>query len=381
MIRCWAAALAIGVVLAPETVTAQRSRYAMVSVSTTQTYESNLFAVDSSHEPDADLIVRVGPVFEAGYVSLPLTLIARYGFDAARFLDHVAFSRSFARQDAEIEMQHRPTRRLVLDVKTSYLRTEMPYELNVESALRTGHARAERRSVASAAAYEWTPVTRLHLGYAFARDALENAVAGAVEEAHVAVEWHRAERGARRLDYRVRRVSFDGRRSGASHVVAAGWSRNLTRRTAVEFSAGPRLSDDSARPEIEAMLRRRFQKGEVSVGYASTQATAIGEIGAFDVQRVAVSVAYRPKRLVTLSAAPAAVANARGSARVSVYTVDVQAMGGTRRGLSFVVTGRVGVQHGTFAGGDETIPYRSLSLALRATLPRPPRAARPRTTL
>lgn len=376
-IRLLGAALATAAVLTPHPASAQRARYATVSLSTTQSYESNLFADERTREPESDLVSMIGPLFEAGYVSQPLQLTARYGLDAARYHDHAALSRALARQEAAVEVQHRPTRRLNLDLRTSYLRTQSPYELNLDSGLNTGHALAERRLALSAATYEWTPLTRMRLEYGVTLTALQGAPDGQAQEARVGVERQSAERGGRRIEYRVLRFSFDGSRPETSHVVAAGWSRNLTRRTSVELSGGPRLSAGSVHAEISATLRRQFQKGDLSAGYASTQATAVGETGLIDVQRMSVSIAYRPTRHVAITAAPTAAVSSLGGSRASVYMLNVEAIGQARRDLVIVVSGRAGVQYGTLEGAHDVIPYRTLSVGLRATFPRSSRTGRP----
>jgi hypothetical protein len=363
-------------VLTPSPVIAQGTPYAMLTVSMTQAYEDNLLAASRSQDRLRDATMRIGPALEAGYVSVPLRLSARYAFDAERYFDHHTLSRGFARQDAAIELRHQPTRRLALDLEATYRQTYSPLEFNLESGLASGRARGERFGAASVATYAWTPLNDMNVGYAFTRDALEGGIATAIGEARLGFARHDVARRARRVEYRFQHFSFADRGSEAWHIVTAGWSRDITRRTAIELTLGPRVGRGRVRPEFGAVVRRLLQKGALSASYSRTQATAIGDVGAIDVQRVAASVVYQAARRVTLTAAPAFAISARGGTQVSVYTVDLEASGRTRRGVSVVLSGRLGLQRGTLAGQHEEIPHRRVSLGLVATLPPSLRARR-----
>src|SRR5687768_15943767 len=75
-----------------------RGKYGRVSVSIGQAYEDNLFAVPASRSPRSDLVSRLGPAFEAGYLSFPFALITRYAVDAERYLTNVELNNNIARK-------------------------------------------------------------------------------------------------------------------------------------------------------------------------------------------------------------------------------------------------------------------------------------------
>src|SRR5437867_6660823 len=110
MSRVRGTVLAAVLFLAPDTAHAQ-GRYANLSFSATQTYDSNLFAVPSSREPQRDVLFQFGPTIEIGQRSPALTLVARYGLAAERYVDQVTLNRALARQDSTIELHHRTSRR------------------------------------------------------------------------------------------------------------------------------------------------------------------------------------------------------------------------------------------------------------------------------
>lgn len=373
MTRIWRVVLVACVVLAPAAAGAQADHYAQVSFATSQHYDNNLFASAASGDRQPDVIFRFGPVVEAGYVSVPLRLVARYGFEGERYLEHVALNKNFARQDAAVEVYPFTTRRLTFGAKASYVETHTPNEFNLETGLAAGRARAERLGTGVGATYEWSSVTRLAVGYGFGKDALAGGVASAAHDARIGVENHSDPRSSRRFDYRFRYFSFGDRATEASHMITAGWSRELTRRTGIELALGPRISDRGIRPELSASIRRRLQNGSLSTSYSRTQTTAIGEQGVIEVQRIAVAAGWQAARRLTLSASPAYITVGRAGARVSIYALDVEATSRSKHGLSVVALGRIGLQAGTLAGRREEIPYRSVSLRLVATFPHTPR--------
>ena len=365
---CRAALLAI-IVVTPKTASAQGDTYARMSVSTTQMYDGNLFATPASRVPQADLISRFGPALEAGYVSIPIELVARYAIDAERYLSHAELNMNVARQDAGIELRYLPRHRLGLSLDASYVATQTPGELNLESLLAAGRAHAARLAMGSAATYEWSAATKVTLDYAFARDELAGGVASATHSSRVGFERRTGLRNTYRVDSQFRHVGFGDGAPEASYAITGGWVHGITPRTGFEIAVGPRLTEGATRPEVSALLRRQLRLGDLSVGYSRTQVTAIGEHGTIDVHRVAASATYRPERHLTLSVTPAFARSARDERHVPVYTLDVEAVVEATRRLSLVASGRIGRQEGTLAGPREAIPYRSLALKLMVTLP------------
>jgi hypothetical protein len=377
--QTWKVFLVAAIVLAPEIAGAQNGPYGRVSFSFMPVYESNLF-LSAARDVQDDVVFRVGPTIEAGYVSSSLSLMSRYGFDAERYADHPSLSGSLARQNAGVELRQIARGRLAFEAKASYLATSSPNELNLDTAIATERVRATRISATPTVRYRLTPTTRLSVEYGFTQDELAGHGVTTTQDLSAGVE--QADRlTSRRIDYRFRQFDFGHGISEPVHVITAGWSRALTRRTGVEMVLGPRLARGAIRPELTTLLRWRLQKGSLSGGYARTQATSIGESGLIDVQRVAMTAEYRPGRYIGLSATPAVIESEQERARVSVYVVDLQAVAETTRGLSIVVTGRFALQQGrmqlheqgTVIERRDQIPTRSVSLRLVTTFPRPRR--------
>jgi hypothetical protein len=339
-------------------------------VSSTQAFDANLFATGNDRTRQEDFFARLGSTIEAGYESAPLAVTARYGFDAEGYLHHPSLNRALARQDAVVELHRRATRRLTVDVKGSYFSTHNPSELNVGTSLVSGRTRADRVAALSVASFQWTPATAVDAEYTFTRDVVQGGISSTVHEAMFGTErGGTSSRNVLRLEYRLRDFQFSDGQAEVWHLVAARWTRDLTRRTELELTGGPRVADGTVRPELGARLRRAFPKGELSGGYFRTQATAFGEAGVIDVQRVDGLGLYRATRRVTLSAAPTYAASVLGADRVTVYALDVEAKGHTRGGLSLALVGRLGLQRGTLEGRPSRIPVRSVALRMAACFP------------
>jgi len=354
----------------PSVAPAQVETYTRVSVSATQVYDGNLFAVPASHAPQADLISRFGPALEAGYKSLPFEIAARYEIQAERYLDHADLNENVAHQDAALSLRYLPAARVALIVDGSFVQTQTPGEFNIDSQLGVGRAPAERLGVSSALTYHWTDVTDLTVEYLFGRDTLVGGVTSATHRSRVGVQRQTGLRNTYRADYHVRHAGFGEGPPTTSHVITGGWIHEITPRTGFEITVGPRVTDGTIRPEISTVLRRQLSRGEVSFGYSRTELTAFGERGTIDVHRVAATGRYRPGRRLSLTATPAFTQSARDDRQVPVYSLDLESLVQASRRLSVMAWGRIGRQEGTLSGPRDMIPYRSLGLKLLITLPR-----------
>ena len=333
-------------------------------------YDANLFATPASREPRADLISRFGPAFDAGIRAVPVELDARYELQAERYLDHPELNESMARHDASVTARYLPNDRFSMSLNAQFVRTQTPGELNIASQLSVGRAPAERRGFSSTASYNWSDSTSITAAHVFGRDELIGQFVIATTSSQLGIRQKTSDRSSYRVDYEVRQAEFDGGPPMVSHVLTAGRSYSITPRTGVEIAAGPRLTDGRVRPEIMAALRRQEPWGELSVAFARTELTAIGEHGTIDVHRMSVTGVYRMSRRLALTGTPAYTHNARGDRRAPVYSLDVESVFAMNRRLSLVAWGRVGRQDGTLSGPHDRIPAQSLALKLVFTLPR-----------
>ena len=362
---CVAAAL-----LAPITASAQGESYSRISLSASQMFDGNLFATPASGQQHADLISRFGPTLEAGYLSVPLEIAARYDIQAERYFDHPDLNDNVAHQDALLSFRYLPSSRFRANVDAAYVRTQTPGELNLVSQLGVGRRPAERVVMSAAVAYKWTDVTRLSATHTFGRDAIVGGLVSAAHDSRATMQRRSGPRSTYQTEYQFRTVTFDGGARVMSHAITAGGTYSIAPRTGVEIAVGPRFTERAIRPEVAATVRHQMAQGDLSFGYARTELTAIGERGAIDMHRVAATGSYRLGRRFTLAATPAFARSARGEHHVPVYSLDLESGFEMTRQLSLTTSARLGRQDGTLAGTRDRIWSRSLMLKVMMTLPR-----------
>jgi len=365
------ASLALAATLAgPAAAFAQVDTYTRISASVSQIYDGNMFATPASRGPQDDLISRAGPSLEMGYLSPPLDIVARYGIQAERYINHPGLNANAAHQDASVVIRYLPMPRLDISVDAGYVATQTPSEFNLESQLAVGRAPAERVALSSTAGYDWNPLTRLSGEYTFGRDSVVGGIASDTRRSRVGLQRRTGLRNAYRVDYQFRNSGFSDGSSSRSHVFTAGWTHAITPRTGIEIAAGPRLTAGSVRPEVSAAVRRRLSRGELSATYSSTEMTTIGEHGTIGLDRVALSGSYRPARRLGVTATPSWSRSTRAGQHVPVYVLDIESTFDTTRHLTFLAWARIGRQDGTLSGPPGSIPYRTLGLKMTIAQPR-----------
>lgn len=366
----WGGVVLATAVLAPGAVMAQGDTYVKLLFSTAQVYDGNLFG-DPAGNRESDVIFRVSPAVETGYLSVPFTLSARYTFDADRYVKHPALSKTIARQAASMELRYLPKPRLVLSFNPSYVQTQWPSEFNLDSRLAVRRAYAERLAVASSMSYEWKPLTRVNLDYGFVKDAMAGGIAIESQSVRIGFDRRTSDRNLHRIDYRFSSFGFGDWGTEASHLVSFGSTREITKLTSVDIGVGPRflVRLGAIRPELSVSLRHRLQNGELDLNYSRTQATAIGSTGILNLQAITLPVSYQPTRRLTLTGTPAFVGATLDGRRFSIYTLDFEAVTQAARRLSVVAYARIGLQQARQVGRREEVPNRMLSLKLVTTLP------------
>ncbi len=321
--RCLAIPLALlGALSAPTAALAQSGFYLTPAFSVAEVYDDNIFSTPSSRE--SDFISRFTPDIQAGYRSAPLTLLGRYTLDAEVFAEHAELNSAAARQLASIDLRYLPTPRLTLSLTGSYVDTHTPGELNVESAIEVRRARAQRLSGGPSAAYRFDARTEGTLDYMFSRDQLEGGVTTDAHVARLGLDRRLTTRDTGSLGYTFRRFFFDGDES-TSHAVTLGWIRDFTAFTSATLRAGPRFSDGSVDPELSLSILHRLQRGELSLFYARTLTTVIGEAGAVETDSVGATVSYTLLPRLDLRAAPSFSRSSRDGGDLEVYRFFLEA--------------------------------------------------------
>lgn len=372
--------------------------YGRVSLMFSQYYDDNLFAVPNSQHPQSDLVSRFGPTFEVGRRSRRLDLTAKYGIAAERYVEQIALNSDVAHQDGGFDVRYNATPRLQLHMNGSYIDTLTPRELNTITLLNSGRTRAEQLRGQAGAVQELKPRLRLNLDYEVSNETLMEQPTNLSQSGRAGFEWRKSERTRYRLDGRVRHVRFAqneltlpivnttvppttvGTATGSPSIptvfgtqstqaITGGVTYTLTPLTSVELDGGPRFSAGDIFPEFSGTVRRRMPKGELMANVTSTQDTAFGQPGFFDVKRVSAMASVSPTRHLTLRATPGYAQSKLLGMRNEVKELDVAITVRVLQRLSFVASGHAADQLGSFNAVNDPILSRHLALTTVLTLP------------
>jgi hypothetical protein len=321
-------------------------------------YEHNLFSSPASGNPQSDFVTRFGPFFEGGYTSPTTSLLAHYGVEAERYIEHTELDNNRARQDALVALRYRATPRMAVEIDGSYLDTQTPRELNEATLISAGRARAQRIRGHSGLAYDVNAVMTVTTDYTFARDLIAGGMGTMTQTPRVGLSFHPAARTTFRTEYRFSRLTFrDGTRI-LSVASTGGLVRTITPSLTLEIDAGPRLSSGQIRPELVAQLKRKLRRGEVTIAAFATEDTVYGQVGTVQVRRLTGTWTHTPVRAVSFRVTPAAVESLYVESPVRVFEVDGDVTIRANSKLSFVIDGHIGRQDGTFEGVPDRIPVR-----------------------
>jgi hypothetical protein len=332
---------------------AQSGFFATPSLSLAEVYDDNLFFTPSQREED--FISRLSPAIEAGYRSAALTLLGRYTLDAESYAQHSELDTTRARTQAAMDFRYQPTRLLTLSADLNDTKTQMPGELNLETGLQLGRARAERLSIAPAAAYRFGPLTAGTAAYTFTRDKLEGGMGADTHTAALSLDRRISQRDTMSLAYTFRQFLFDGQDTTTAHVVTLGGTRAITPQTTVSLVGGPRFSEGSIDPEVSASIRHVRKRGELSLNYARSQSTVIGQAGAVATETFGATAAYLLGPSWEIQAAPSFLSSRRGALQADVYRMNLATSYRITKSLSLNGSYQFNSQRGSLdiASGEE----------------------------
>ena len=374
--------LSAGLLVRAGSVSAQGHPYGTVAVGAAYGYDGNILSSTAGPGEVSDMFTRVGPIVEGGYAWDLMRIGGRYSFDADRYRQYGALNRLFAQEDAGAEIRLVATPRFRISGDASYLTTETPGDLNLDTLLLTGRRPASRLTAMSSLFYDLSPRLLLTAGYNFTRDDILGGVGSDSEVSRIAIDRRTNARNTLGLSYELRRVRFSDtfaeRGRDMFHVVHGRWTYAFTPSTRLELAGGPHLDGERVRPEVFALLRHEGARGDASVGYSRELTTTLGEVGLVDVHRIAGGGTFRPVPRFSLTALPAVAYNMRErraltEATVPVYTLDTEAAVQAASRLTLVFSARLGRQDGALAGAEDTIFDRRFTAQAIVTLVKTPR--------
>ena len=364
--------------LPPTAAPAQTGYYVTPSLSVAEVYDDNVFFASSAREHD--FLTRLSPGLQAGYQSAPLTVAGGYSFDSEIYSRHSALTTAQMRQRGSIDVKATPIQVLTLSVSVTYFQTRTPVELNLETGLAARRVLAERYTANPAFTYRYDPLTTAKGDYTYSKDLLAGGVTIDSHIETLTLDRRLSPRDTVGPGYIGRQFAFAGFPVLTSHAVTLGWSHELTPLTAFTLRGGPRVTEGTVDrwPEGSASIRQTLKNGEVSLAYASTLATVIGQAAAATAQGVTGTATVELLPKLKLSAAPAYFRVSSDAFKASVYAVTLEASQQLTKTLVLAASYQFSLQRGTInpltgTGTPSTVEVLHNIFLIRLTLTYPAR--------
>jgi hypothetical protein len=289
-------------------------------------YDDNLFPTPTNPVRQGDFTYRIGPRLGVAYAGRRASLSARYARDAEAFAWRSELDSNRARQEAAVEAAWSPGRVLRLEAGALYEDTTMARELNLVTGLDTPRLPARRGSTHAAVTLGLGRATRIRAEHTFTSEQASGFPTVEAQVASASLQRRMRDTESATLTVSERRYAASGSAT-RSHVLALGWSRQVTPRARVDIKAGPRLSDDGAiGPEMSFSVHGDLRRGDVLFEYTHTEATAIGQQTRLDVQGLSVRLRQRVHRDFGIGGGPGIYQSRAHGADAIVYraTLDCE---------------------------------------------------------
>ena len=405
---------------------AQAGWYVIPSFTLTEQYDDNIFGTSADRQ--ADFISRFSPGLQGGYRSEPFTIMLLGELTAEVFARNPDLNNATSGKRAALALQYLPTRVWTLNFDVSYTETESVTNLipllaspvatpgpggftltptsptplpttptaptttpppgtqtppagtspaaatpNINT-LEFGRQRATLLYISPAVQYQFGPGTSATAGYSYTRGTLEDT--DTVDHRLFASASHQFTP----IDTGQIRYSFDifgGTNSDnvTSNVVTLGWTRRLTPSTTVSLNIGPRFTEGTVSPDVDARLEHQFRVADVFgsafLSYSRSETIVLGQEGPSRVETYAAGISAQPLRNLQVALSPA-VTKFSQTGNVTTTTPETTTYG-VYLGASYQIlrwlVGRAsyGFQYQKQDTGD--IPRNVISLSLEVAYP------------
>lgn len=291
----------------------------------TETLDSNLFFTQF---PEADFVTRVTFGLQTGYRSTRFTIDAQGSRAADFFSRHSDFDTMKARTLGQVAVNAKATKSMTLSLFAIYLDTKTPSELNVVSGLALGRSLATRTSATPILEYRLSSLSTFTAAFSKAHDTLDGRIAD-TRTWTTGLDRRISKRDALSLRYERRWFDFSGgdkTEQSTADVVTFGWLGDVSPRTIVLLRAGPRFAKGAATAEILATMKRRLNKGLLTLTYSKSQATTLGKTGALDTQSVVATVLLRVRKNLEIASGPGVYHNSLRGKSLTALRLNVESL-------------------------------------------------------
>ena len=336
------------------------------SVAAAEVYDDNLFF--SPEAPERDDIWRFSPRLGFSRRWPAFTLRGAYGLDAESYRHHRSLDTPLAGQDASLDMSWTLSRRFVASTTASYAESQAPGMLNTLTGLEVGRHRGRRLFARQSFSLRVGAQTQVVLEPSLTSEVVEGFPSTDVQAVALRVERRLSGLDRGHVSYSARRFDFAGDAVFA-HVLAVGWSHEITPLAHFEVEAGPRLTDRVVGAEVTASLRHRFTRGEAALSYMHTQTTVLGEAGPVMTKGVMATFAWQVLPSLTLASGPSFARVQGQGPEFEVYRLGVDVAWRLTRRLALSASHQFNFQSGVpgLTRPDAQIVHNAFTVRATAT--------------
>ncbi len=303
----------------------QRGGFFVPMLTVAEAYDDNLFFTQF---PEGDLVTRLNVGLQTGYRSTRFTVDAIGSRAGDRFREHPEFNTNRARSIAQVSMHAQPTGSIALSLFACYLDTQTPSELNVGSGLTVGRSLATRTSGAPMVEVRLGSLSTMTAAFPVAHDVLDGRISDTMT-AIAGFDRRVSRRDTVSLRYEHRWYDFHGvgkAEKSVADVATLGWLGEVSERTILLLRAGPRYAKGAWSAEVLATMKRRLNRGLLTLTYSKGQTTTIGKTGVLDTQSLSATYANRVSRNVEIASGPGLYRNALRGETLTSMRLNVESL-------------------------------------------------------
>ena len=264
-------------------------------------YDDNALFNPDTQEQTSDIVLRVSPRLDVGYISGTLNWELSYRNDAEWYRDLSYLDSTTARGFGRGTINYTPNRRLSMNGAVDYVKTNSAEDITLipgeDIPGRFGRADAERFGVSGGVDYLFTQNLTGSVDVRWVRDELIDVSDSDNFNVVALLEQSLARNRSLLYGYRYRDYEFNRRintdpvqnltTTADSHTPWIGYTHRVSEISDFELRAGPRFSDaefagSEVDPYLLARWSRQYDRGDFSVTAQWDETTVLAETGPVD---------------------------------------------------------------------------------------------------
>ncbi|HEY8134324.1 MAG TPA: hypothetical protein VII12_20770 [Thermoanaerobaculia bacterium] len=295
------------------------------SLEVSEVADDNLnYSVD---EPLRDRVHRLSPTLALRFDSPRWRVIGGYRVDSEHYVKYSSLDSDRARERAAVGIQYQAAPRLRLSMDGTYIDTNTPADLNVDTGLGAPRLRGRSLNLSSSARFRVSPRMVATVSTSTLTTNVVNGTGKRSQVQAFILEQRVTPRDLFNIHYELIHLGFRGVTSQRinTQFLLGRWIHEFGNHDRVTLQAGPRVTDGSPSVDVAAILTHTRRFGSIALSFLRNQTTVIGYAGAVDTQMLQTKFSFTPNRQLTAYATPAVFRSTHHQLEGTVYRVSIGA--------------------------------------------------------